>query len=154
MIVDVHTHAPRHKTPPPVSESKLSGLWRPDQSASTAHTWDDYIKGVEPVDRAIVFNAVMFAVASAAAQAVLRRLYRPLIARDPRHRRLLRAWVIVYAFVGIQMGWVLRPFIGDPSKPTQFFRDGAWGNAYVEVAKQAWRAAGGARPSHTSPAQR
>lgn len=56
MIVDVHTHAPRHKTPPPVIESKLSGLWRPDQSASTAHTWDDYIKGVEPVDRAIVFN--------------------------------------------------------------------------------------------------
>src|SRR5688572_21617101 len=56
MIVDVHTHAPRHKVAPEVTESKLSGLWRPDQKASTAHTWDDYIKGLEPVDRAIVFN--------------------------------------------------------------------------------------------------
>jgi predicted TIM-barrel fold metal-dependent hydrolase len=56
MIVDVHTHAPRHKVAPEVTESKLSGLWRPDQSASTAHTWDGYIKGLEPVDRAIVFN--------------------------------------------------------------------------------------------------
>jgi uncharacterized protein len=56
MIVDVHTHAPRHRTPPPQIESKLSGLWRPDQTTSTAHTWDDYIAGVAPVDRAIVFN--------------------------------------------------------------------------------------------------
>lgn len=56
MIVDVHTHAPRHKTPPAQTESKLSGLWRPDQKASTAHTWDDYIEGLKPVDRAIVFN--------------------------------------------------------------------------------------------------
>ena len=56
MIVDVHTHAPRHRTPPPQTESKLSGLWRPDQTTSTAHTWDDYIAGVAPVDRAIVFN--------------------------------------------------------------------------------------------------
>jgi uncharacterized protein len=55
MIVDVHTHAPRHRTPPQI-ESKLSGLWRPDQTTSTAHTWDDYIAGVAPVDRAIVFN--------------------------------------------------------------------------------------------------
>ena len=56
MIVDVHTHAPRHRTPPAEFQSKLSGLWRPDQSTSTAHTWDDYIKGMELVDRAIVFN--------------------------------------------------------------------------------------------------
>lgn len=56
MIVDVHTHAPRHKTAPTEAMSELSGLWRPDQTTSTAHTWDEYIKGIEPVDRAIVFN--------------------------------------------------------------------------------------------------
>ena len=32
------------------------------------------------------------------------------------------------------MGWVLRPFIGDPSLPVAFFRQGAWGNAHVVVA--------------------
>jgi hypothetical protein len=31
------------------------------------------------------------------------------------------------------MGWVLRPFIGDPRTQTTFFREGAWGNAYIEV---------------------
>jgi hypothetical protein len=83
---------------------------------------------------AILFNALMFGIASVAAQFLLRRLYRPLIEQNPKHRLLLRAWLLVFAFVGIQMGWVLRPFIGDPRAPTRFFRSGAWGNAYVEVA--------------------
>lgn len=84
---------------------------------------------------AILFNAVMFGVASVAAQGILRRWYAPLIARNARHRMLLRIWLIIYAFVGIQMAWVLRPFVGDPNQPTHFFREGAWGNAYVEVAR-------------------
>ena len=88
-------------------------------------------------EAAVLFNAVMFAVASFAAQAVLRRMYRPLIASSPRHRTLLRAWVVLFAFVGIQMGWVLRPFVGSPNSPTRFFREDKWGNAYVQVAKMA-----------------
>ena len=31
------------------------------------------------------------------------------------------------------MAWVLRPFIGSPSSPVNFFRREAWGNAYVEL---------------------
>jgi hypothetical protein len=87
---------------------------------------------------AIFFNALMFAIASAGAQLMLRRAYRPLIERDPRHRWLLRTWIILYAFVGIQMGWNLRPFIGKPDEPTRFFREGAWENAYVIVARMVW----------------
>ncbi|MFO0807648.1 MAG: hypothetical protein U0746_03410 [Gemmataceae bacterium] len=84
---------------------------------------------------AILFNAAMFAVASLTAQALVQRHYRPLVARNPRHRWLMRAWVSVYAFVGVQMGWVLRPFVGSPEEPTRFFRQEAWGNAYVIVAE-------------------
>ena len=87
---------------------------------------------------AILFNALMFAVASAGAQGLLRRSYRPLIERDPRHRWLLRAWIVLYAFVGIQMGWNLRPFIGTPDEPARFFRGGAWENSYVIVARMIW----------------
>jgi hypothetical protein len=87
---------------------------------------------------AIFFNALMFALASAGAQLILRRSYRPLIQRDPKHRWPLRAWVVIYAFVGIQMGWNLRPFIGKPEVPTQFFRDAEWENAYVVVARMFW----------------
>lgn len=82
---------------------------------------------------AILFNTLMFGCASLAAQWLLRRFYQPLIERNPRHRVLLRAWLVIYAFVGIQMAWVLRPFIGNPAAPTQFFRQDAWGNAYVRL---------------------
>jgi hypothetical protein len=88
---------------------------------------------------AVTFNAAMFAVASFAAQWVVRGYYRPLIDRNPRHRWMLRAWIVVYAFVGIQMGWVLRPFIGAPGTPVQFLRPEAWDNAYVIVARMLWR---------------
>jgi hypothetical protein len=87
---------------------------------------------------AILFNALLFGVASLSAQRLLRRYYAPLIARNRRHRWLLRTWLIVYAFVGIQMGWILRPFVGAPGMPVQFFREETWGNAYVIVAGLIW----------------
>ncbi len=82
---------------------------------------------------AVLYNAVAFAVASFAGQWLLRGYYRPLVARRPRHRFLMRAWLGVYAFVGIQMAWVLRPFVGDPGSEVQFFREDSWGNAYTVV---------------------
>jgi hypothetical protein len=37
-------------------------------------------------------------------------------------RMVFRMWVLVYAVVGAQMGWVLRPFIGTPTMPFTVFR--------------------------------
>ena len=93
---------------------------------------------------AILFNGLMFAVASLSAQWLLRREYRPLIARHRAHRWMLQTWIVIYVFVGIQMGWVLRPFIGDPRAPVQFFREDSWSNAYVVVIEMAWRVLTGA----------
>lgn len=87
---------------------------------------------------AILFNAAIFGVSSLGAQLVLRRAYRPLVARNPVHRSLLRAWLVLFAFVGTEMGWLLRPFIGNPDQPVQFFRDDAFGNAYLVVARMVW----------------
>jgi hypothetical protein len=92
---------------------------------------------------AILFNGAMFAVASFAAQWMLRREYRPLIRRDPKHRWMLRTWIFIYIFVGIQMAWVLRPFVGDPQKTVQFFREDSWSNAYEVVARIVWQVATG-----------
>ncbi len=94
-------------------------------------------------DAAKMFNLLMFGVATVSAQRLLHRFYQPLVERDPRHRTLLRIWLIIFAFVGIQMGWVLRPFIGHPDAPTEFFRDQAWGNAYIEIGQAFWRMANG-----------
>jgi len=92
---------------------------------------------------ATLFNGLIFATASLAAQVVLRQHYRPLIAANPRHRVMLWSWLVVYAFVAIQMAWLLRPFIGDPTQPVEFFRDEAFDNAYVVVAKLIWNAVAG-----------
>lgn len=88
-------------------------------------------------DAATLFNAAIFGLASLAAQWLLGRHYRPLIARNPRHRLLHRLWLGLFAFVGIQTAWMLRPFIGRPDLPAQFLRAEAWQNAYVEIALKA-----------------
>jgi len=88
---------------------------------------------------AILFNLLMFTVATVSSQWLLRRFYQPLILSSPRHRLMMWCWLVIYAFVGVQMGWVLRPFIGHPGSATTFFRAGAWGNAYSEVLQIAWR---------------
>lgn len=37
-------------------------------------------------------------------------------------KSIFRIWVVVFGLVGAQMGWVLRPFIGDPGLPFEWFR--------------------------------
>ena len=95
---------------------------------------------------AVLFNAAMFAVASLAAQWLLRGTYRPLIRRNPKHRWMLWTWLVIYVFVGVQMGWILRPFVGSEGIEVQFFREGAWGNAYVVVAGLIYKAIAGLAP--------
>jgi hypothetical protein len=83
--------------------------------------------------QALLFNGAMFAVASIAAQKLLREFYRPLIARNRRHRWILWGWLVVYTLVAIQMAWLLRPFVGAPTMEVAFLRPEAWDNAYVKV---------------------
>lgn len=81
------------------------------------------------------FNGLMFALASGAGQWTLARHFRPLLAVEPRCRIGLILWLVLYVFVGVQLAWVLRPFIGNPALPVSFLREDAWGNAYVEVGR-------------------
>lgn len=41
-------------------------------------------------------------------------------------------WMFVYAFVGSQMAWTIRPFIGAPGSPFELFRQ-LGGNFYTDV---------------------
>jgi len=57
VIIDVHSHAPRYRTPPQVrAASPDVAAMRPGRPNLEFYTWDDYLKAMEPVDRAVCFN--------------------------------------------------------------------------------------------------
>jgi hypothetical protein len=64
--------------------------------------------------------------------------FRPIASKEDglqRTRlRLLKFWLILYALVGSQLGWTLRPFFGAPNETFQLFRT-IEGNFYAQV----WR---------------
>jgi uncharacterized membrane protein YesL len=43
-------------------------------------------------------------------------------ANQRTRQRLLQFWLVLYALVGSQLGWTLRPFFGAPGEPFQLFR--------------------------------
>ena len=45
---------------------------------------------------------------------------------------IMRAWAVLFAFVGIQMAWNLRPFLGDRGEPFKIFRHYE-GNYYTAI---------------------
>ncbi|MBI4420369.1 MAG: hypothetical protein HY560_06045 [Gemmatimonadetes bacterium] len=45
---------------------------------------------------------------------------------------IMRAWAVLFAFVGVQLAWNLRPFLGDRSRPFQLFAKYE-GNFYAAV---------------------
>lgn len=100
-----------------------------------------YVSGVSPRG-ALLTSGAMFAVATLVAQSVMWARYRPLIARSPRHLALLGYWLAAYVFVGIQMGWMLRPFVGTLGVAPTFLRDEPLSNAYMIVWRLVWGIAG------------
>jgi hypothetical protein len=54
--------------------------------------------------------------------------------KQPRQANmgLLYIWIVVFGFVGTQLAWTLRPFVGSPGEPFQIFRH-IEGNFYVNV---------------------
>ncbi|RPJ37847.1 MAG: hypothetical protein EHM35_05860 [Planctomycetaceae bacterium] len=58
----------------------------------------------------------------------------PLAREKTAASRTFLVWVVIYALVGAQMGWILRPFIGRPDLPFQLFR-GREANFFVDVLR-------------------
>ena len=52
---------------------------------------------------------------------------------QPLNKLLLKVWIVIYAVVGMQLGWRLRPFIGSPGSPFEIFRSQEDGNFYISV---------------------
>ena len=48
-------------------------------------------------------------------------------------RRAIILGIVLFAFIAIQLSWMLRPFVGHPAQETRFLREDAMGNAYIEI---------------------
>ena len=49
---------------------------------------------------------------------------------------IFKFWIVIFAFVGVQLAWNLRPFVGDKNLPLELFREKE-GNFYLAVFQSA-----------------
>ncbi|MBI5668735.1 MAG: actin-binding WH2 domain-containing protein [Chloroflexi bacterium] len=84
-----------------------------------------------------LLNVAIFAISGAMGVVFLRQGYRASVDADnpegtSARRTLFILWIVLYGFVGSQMAWTLRPFMGAPSEPFQIVRQ-TGGNFYTNV---------------------
>lgn len=80
------------------------------------------------------------AFAGVAANLRLWQLLRELAGKNAAAWRILLAWLTGNLFLGSQLSWILRPFIGSPGLPVAFLRPDAFhGNFYEAVFHSAVR---------------
>ena len=83
-------------------------------------------------------HVAVIAFAGLAANLRLMHLLRDLSGDGGVARRVLLAWVAGNLFLGSQLSWILRPFIGSPVLPVEFLRATALnGNFYETVFRAA-----------------
>lgn len=79
-------------------------------------------------------HVVIIAFAGTAANLRLGQLLQRLSGNRAVTRRVLFAWLAGNLFLGSQLSWILRPFIGAPAIPVEFLRKDAFdGNFYESV---------------------
>jgi hypothetical protein len=84
----------------------------------------------------IIMHVVVFGFAGIASLFVIALAFRAAAAelRKPLRPVFIIAWGLLYAFVGTQMSWVLRPWVGCKGVPYTFFR--TVGGSFIEAV---WR---------------
>ena len=72
MIVDVHTHIPTHRDNVPSDEERVNDVMRPDVRVRLNNSFEDYIRDMGPVDKAIAFGVAINPVGSEDDMGVMR----------------------------------------------------------------------------------
>lgn len=75
----------------------------------------------------------MVAFAGVAANLRLFQLLREISGSESAAKRVLFAWLAGNLFLGSQLSWILRPFIGSPGLPVQFLRDEPMKGSFFEA---------------------
>jgi len=92
----------------------------------------------------VLLNVLMFTIAGFIGLGfllrTLRRTFAPQVNETSdgkttagiRSSWLFKIWLVIFAVVGAQMGWILRPFVGHPDMPFTIFRE-RWSNFFAAV---------------------
>ena len=88
----------------------------------------------------VLMHVIVFGASAVASLAVIALVFRATAAHAGRRLQphVVLAWGVLYAFVGTQMSWVLRPWVGSLSEPYAILRP--IGGSFVEAL---WRLLGG-----------
>ena len=84
----------------------------------------------------LVIETLMIAFAGVAANVRLVQLLRELSGSRAVARKVLVAWLAGNLFLGSQLAWILRPFVGSPDLPLQFLRPNAFDGTFYEALWQ------------------
>ena len=81
----------------------------------------------------LLMIVAMVAFAGVVANLRLFQLLREISGSNASAKRVLLAWLAGNLFLGSQMSWILRPFIGSPGLPVQFLRDEPMKGSFFEA---------------------
>ena len=81
----------------------------------------------------------MIGFAGVAANVRLWQLLRQLSGSQGAAGRVLFAWLAGNLFLGSQLSWIFRPFIGSPNLPVEFLRAHPWNGSFYEAVFRAAR---------------
>ncbi|MEO5803646.1 MAG: hypothetical protein ABIR24_08950 [Verrucomicrobiota bacterium] len=87
----------------------------------------------------LLTQVVVIAFAGVVANLRLVQLLQRLSGSQPIARKILFAWLAGNLFLGSQLSWILRPFIGAPHLPIQFLRPNAFQGSFYETVFHALR---------------
>jgi hypothetical protein len=101
--------------------------------------WNTPPLGMEPAEAAgahsflLVSQVALIAFAGIAGNLRLWQLLRQLGGSSAVAFKVMLAWLASNLFLGSQISWMLRPFIGSPHLPVEFFRDDALAGSFYET---------------------
>jgi len=114
-------------------------IWNAPPLLLDANRWADANNSVTHAGVLLLLVATI-AFAGIAANLRLLQLLRHLAGQRAAAWRVLLAWLVGNLFLGSQLSWILRPFIGSPGLRVEFLRADAFqGNFYEAVFNSAVR---------------
>ncbi len=94
----------------------------------------DDMEGANSAYRAILLSIVLvIAFAGTMSNLHLHRLVEHVGKSRLHASQIILAWLAVNLLLGGQLSWILRPFIGTPGAPVEFFREAAFEGNFLEI---------------------